>query len=134
MKKVWEDGFSQGYAAAIIEMENLAADAKSATPKASPAGISVSAKTAAPLARTSSSPPPNGDYVPRLPRGRTRRLVQDFLEGIAPKAAGATEIQHGVRKASGVSVPGTSIRRCLEALREEGAIEEVDDTRTWRIA
>lgn len=66
-------------------------------------------------------------------RGNNAAMIEDILKGIAPRAARPAEIRTALQRDKGASVAFTSIRHALGQLAAREVIEEVGDSKTWRI-
>jgi hypothetical protein len=110
-----EQGFAEGYAAAIKDLTAFSG----------------------PLQGAENPSPISGQFdqfAGRPPRGTSRKLVRDVLISIAPRAIGPTEIVRLLKESTGVEWPYSSIRHALRYLEERGEIEEEGaDTKRWRM-
>jgi hypothetical protein len=112
IRKAKAEGFQAGYEAAVRDLSKAAAAGVPAPPHSKVAT----------------------DYVPKPPRGTNAKIVLEVLRSIAPRAAGPTEILATVKKSKGIEMPFTSVRHAINQLeKKKGEIEQVDDTKTWRI-
>ena len=68
----------------------------------------------------------------RPQRGNNARMIEEILQGIAPRAARPTEIRATLQRDKGVSMAFTSIRHALGQLAARQAVEQVGDSNTWR--
>ena len=110
IRKAKDEGFQTGYKTAVRDLSAAA-------------GVPTS-----PDSKVST------DYVPRPPRGTNAKIVLEVLRSIAPRAAGPTEIIATVKRLKGIDMPFTSVRHAIEQLeKKKGEIEQVDDTKTWRV-
>jgi hypothetical protein len=94
--------------------------AKVAAPKA-PARRGRPAKVAAPKASS------------RPRRGNNAAMIEEILKGIAPRAARAAEIRAALQRDKGAALAFTSIRHALGQLASRQVIEEVGDSKSWRM-
>ena len=89
------------------------------------------AKAPARRGRPAKASAPKAGSRPR--RGNNAAMIEEILKGIAPGAARPAEIRTALQRDKGASVAFTSIRHALGQLAARGAIEEVGDSKTWRI-
>lgn len=112
-----------------------AASAAPAAPEAMPARVGRPARAASAPARrrraAAASPRKVTSSRPR--RGNNAAMIEEILRGIAPGAARPAEIRAALQREKGASVAFTSIRHALGQLAARQVVEEVGDSKTWRI-
>jgi hypothetical protein len=114
IKSAREQGFAEGYAAAIKDLTAFSDSGQGA--------------------ENSAHSPISGQFVGRAPRGTSRKLVRNVLISLAPRAIGPTEITRHLKESTGVEWPYSSIRHAIRWLEERGEIEEEGaDTKRWRM-
>lgn len=111
----YAEGYEDGYQAAVKEMTEFAGGAEVSAPK----------KVRSDRIRD--------DYRPKIPRGVAAKLAREVLQSIAPRAAGPTEVMHMIKRDKEMEIPFTTVRRGFDQLQRDGEIEEVEDTKTWRL-
>jgi hypothetical protein len=155
IEAIRREAYAQGYAAAMQAIREYAArPASAAQPAATargaprrtgrrgrPATTASAAPSAAPSTtrgrrRASPERPARagrGGRAARPQRGTNARLIQEVLQAMAPRAARPTEIRDALRKDKGVSMAFTSIRHALGQLEARKTVEQVADSKTWRL-
>jgi hypothetical protein len=81
--------------------------------------------------RTAKAPARKAASRPR--RGNNAAMIEDILRAIAPRAARPAEIRAALQSDKGAAVAFTSIRHAIGQLEARQAIEQVGDSKTWRI-
>jgi hypothetical protein len=117
--------YAEGYAAA--KMEFMLSEG---------APVAPAGRDQNPRSSTHSAPfgESSSDYVPKtIPRGKTRKLVEQYLRAIAPRDVTATEIVEMTKRREGIELASTSVRRALDFLKNEGLADEISDTKTWKL-
>jgi hypothetical protein len=143
IEAIRREAYAQGYAAAMQAIRDYAArpasggETAAATPARRTAGRPrrTAAAQASRSRRTAASRPARAARAPasRPQRGTNARLVQEVLQAIAPRAARPTEIRDALKRDKGVSMAFTSIRHALGQLEARKSVEQVADSKTWRI-
>jgi hypothetical protein len=145
IEAIRREAYAQGYAAAMQAIREYAArpaagSQTAAAPAHRVAGRPRQATAAAPAQtsprRRRASPRPARApraAAARPQRGTNARLVQEVLQAIAPRAARPTEIRDSLRRDKHVSMAFTSIRHALGQLEARKAVEQVADSKTWRV-
>ena len=141
------EAYAEGYAAAMEAVRQYASRTapsgetaaaaprpRRGRPRRTPAPERPSPAAARPAARAAPGRPARGGRATRPQRGTNARLVQEVLQAIAPRAARPTEIRDALRRDKGVSMAFTSIRHALGQLEARNAVEQVADTKTWRVS
>ena len=73
-----------------------------------------------------------GDGAARPQRGNNARLIEEVLREIG-RPARPTEIRNALQRDKNAAMAFTSIRHALGQLEGRGVVEQVADTRTWRL-
>ena len=162
IEAIRREAYAEGYAAAMQAIRDFAAQPASAAPAAMPtatapqaaqatparggrtaprrgprAPAAVPASAATPPARRRGRPPAARKAEPassaRPQRGTNAKLVETVLQAIAPRAARPTEIRKTIQREQGLAIPFTSIRHALGQLEARRTIEQVANSKTWRI-
>jgi len=60
-------------------------------------------------------------------------MIEEVLQGFAPRAARPTEIRSALQRDKGVNMAFTSIRHALGQLAARQAVEQIGDSNTWRL-
>ena len=68
----------------------------------------------------------------QLPRGVPKMMIEEFLATIGARAIAQIEIIREIKATKGIRLKSSSVSRSLVALADEGKIEEVKGTKTWR--
>jgi hypothetical protein len=122
-RKEWEE---------YIEAREKAAFAKGwAACLAEKMGLGASATDEAPILKNSPTLGPHTE-MKQLPRGVARMVVEEYMATIGARAVAQIEIIREVKTTNGIRLKCTSVARALTALMDEGKIEEVKGTKTWR--
>jgi hypothetical protein len=149
--QVIQEAVSGGPAAPAALPRRRAAAAKRATPAeaapvaepaaaAKPARAARQARAAKP-ARAAKAPARRGRPAKasapktgsRPRRGNNATMIEEILTAIAPGAARPAEIRTALQRDKGAAVAFTSIRHALGQLAAREVVEEVGDSKTWRI-
>jgi hypothetical protein len=73
----------------------------------------------------------NVPYVSRTPFGTTKKYTLEYLQGIAPKMAGPTEIIKNTKNKTGITMTYATVARAIDELIDENQVEKADRSR-WR--
>jgi len=154
IEAIRREAYAAGYAAAmqVIQKAVSAAPAgATARPRApaakpaakpAPAARPVAAAKPAAVAKPAGAAKPARGRPARAParkaasrprRGNNAAMIEDILKAIAPRAARPAEIRTALQRDKGASVAFTSIRHALGQLEARQAIEQVGDSKTWRL-
>lgn len=155
IEAIRREAYAEGYAAAMQVIQKAVssgpAAAAGAAPRRRPAAAArPAAAKAEPAAKPEVSAGParaaRGPGRPRRApkaaaakaasrprRGNNAAMIEDILKAIAPRAARPAEIRTALQRDKGASVAFTSIRHALGQLAAREVIEEVGDSKTWRI-
>lgn len=68
----------------------------------------------------------------RMPRGGALTLVREYMAANGGQAVPHAQIIRNIKDTKGIRLKETSLRRALERLQDEGAVEQMPDTRAWR--
>lgn len=108
-REAHSEGYDEGYQAALRDLGEIAG-----SPHA-PAPID------------------DDSYKPRGSRRLAESSVLAILKDNAPRPVGPTEALHIAKKERGEEFSFTTYRRAFRSLEEQGVIEEVSGTKTWRL-
>jgi hypothetical protein len=70
--------------------------------------------------------------VTQLPRGVSAKLIEETFETAAPRALSQLQIIRTAEARDGTKLAYSSMRRVIDRLVQEGKIEQVPGTKTWR--
>jgi hypothetical protein len=155
IESIRREAYAAGYAAAMLVIQKAvsggpagaspaprrraaavkrAAPAKSA-PAAEPAAAAKPTRVAkAPVRRRGRPAKASAPKTASRPRrGNNAAMIEEILQAIAPRAARPAEIRTALQRDKGAAVAFTSIRHALGQLAGREVIEEVGDTKSWRI-
>lgn len=156
IEAIRREAYAAGYAAAMQVIQKAAGGGPAApavarrgrppTVKAAQPTAAISAEAVAPApAERAASRPARATGRRRLGataatrsgagprRGNNAALISEILKAIAPRAARPAEIRTALQRDKGLSVAFTSIRHALGQLEARQVIEQVGDSKTWRL-
>ncbi|HEY1797663.1 MAG TPA: hypothetical protein VGG57_16240 [Stellaceae bacterium] len=150
IEAIRKEAYAEGYAAAMQVIQRAVAGgatgvapprrrggaekpgaAAAAKPTAEPAKPARTAKAPARRRTAKAAAPRAASSRPR--RGNNAAMIEEILKEIAPRAARPAEIRTALQRDKGAAVAFTSIRHALGQLSAREVIEEVGDSKTWRI-
>jgi hypothetical protein len=146
IESIRREAFAEGYAAAMQAVRELASrpTAAAARPAASAGRPAAAAprkgRAARPRQRARAGRAAQPRKQARRPRaaaarpqrGNNARLIEEVLQGMAPRAVRPAEIRNALRRERGIAMAFTSIRHALAQLQARNAAEQIGNTRTWR--
>jgi hypothetical protein len=131
---VRREAFAAGYAAAMKLIREHASRAKpdsAMRPRSQRRQVSAAQPARKPRGRGAARSPKGDASAKRSPRGTNARLIIEVLEAIAPRGARPSEIREMLRD-KGSAMAAASIHFALSQLQARGAVEQIEDTKTWR--
>lgn len=129
-----QEGYNEGVTATITALEEFLSSlrAKHGSVKVEKRGTSTDSvhdeQKQAAASRIRRSP----DLVPRMSTGTLNQTVADANKAIFPHPASPTAIQIWIRDNLGKALAFTSLRRTIDRLTNQGVLQEIADTKTWR--
>jgi hypothetical protein len=147
IESIRREAFAEGYAAAMQAVREFAVRPAAAALRPAAAPPRPAAGASRPAARASrpgrkgraraerrgqGRRPKAAAAAARPQRGNNARLIEEVLQGMAPRAVRPAEIRNVLRREKGIAMAFTSIRHALAQLQARRAAEQIGNTRTWR--